>query len=153
MSADDLIIPVAVCVVVGILLAYFIVMKGPMRKLTISNPDGSKADVSVEIADNPVTRAKGLMGRDALPADEGMLFIFDQPGVHQFWMLNTSIPLDAIFMDEDGNVVDVVQMEPCGLLPSNCPRYAPKAPALFVLEVNQGFSIRHGVVVGSRASP
>jgi uncharacterized membrane protein (UPF0127 family) len=105
------------------------------------------------VAGNPITRMKGLMGRDSLGADEGMLFIFDTPGMYAFWMLNTTIPLDAIFIAQNGSVVDIIQMAPCGINPLNCPQYAPKAPALYVLEVNQGFAASHGIVIGSKANP
>ncbi len=153
MNSNDLVIPVAICIVVAILVVYFLTARGPIRKITLTNPDGSNVTVSVEIADNPFTRAKGLMGRDTLGEKEGMLFIFDKPGIYPFWMLNTTIPLDAVFINEDGDVVDVIQMEPCGLNPANCPAYKSIAPALFVLEVNRGFTTRNGIVVGSKANP
>jgi hypothetical protein len=153
MNSNDLILPVAICIVAAIILIYFITLRGPIRKITLTNPDGSVVNVSVEVADNPVTRMKGLMGRDSLGADDGMLFIFDTPGMYAFWMLNTTIPLDAIFIAENGSVVDVIQMTPCGLNPANCTQYAPTQPALYVLEVNQGFSLKHGIVVGSKANP
>jgi uncharacterized membrane protein (UPF0127 family) len=153
MNSQDLVVPVAICIVAAIIVVYFLLVRGPTRKVTVTNPDGSEVSVSVEIADNPFTRAKGLMGTDTLGDDDGMLFIFDQPGIYSFWMLNTTIPLDAIFINEDGDVVDIIQMEPCGINPFNCPAYKPQAPALFVLEVNKGFSKRHGIVVGSKASP
>ena len=141
-------IAIAALAIVVILIFYFIIAKGPTRKITISNPDGSSVSVDAEIANNTATRAKGLMGRKSLGENEGMLFVFDSSGTHAFWMFNTSIALDAIFMDENGTVVDILQMEPCGLNPASCPHYTPKADAKYVLEVNQGFAERHGITVG-----
>lgn len=147
MRSEDVAVLLA-CAVVAILILYFIAARGAARKITIANPDGSEVSVSVELADNPVTRAKGLMGRSSLASEEGMLFVFDKPGIYSFWMRNTSIPLDAIHIAENGSVVDIIRMEPCGWNLTNCPQYTGKAPAKYVLEVNQGFAKRHGIVIG-----
>lgn len=117
-------------------------------KIAITNPDGSLVEISAEIADNMATRMKGLMGRKSMDEDAGMLFVFGTSGRHAFWMFNTSIALDAIFIDENGSVVDIIQMEPCGLNAPACPTYTPKADSKYVLEVNQGFSERHGITIG-----
>jgi uncharacterized membrane protein (UPF0127 family) len=141
-------IAIAVVAVVVILILYFIIAKGPTKRLTITNPDGSSVSVDAEIADNLTTRAKGLMGRKSLGENEGMLFVFERTGRYPFWMLNTSIALDAIYIDENGTVVDIIQMAPCGLNILDCPRYAPKADAKYVLEVNQGFAERNKIAIG-----
>lgn len=153
MKSEEMIAIAALAIVV-IFVFYFITAKGPTKKITISNPDGSSVGVDAEIADNMTTRLKGLMGRRSLGEDEGMLFVFDSSGRHSFWMLNTSIALDAIFMDGNGTVVDILQMEPCGLNILDCPHYTPKADAKYVLEVNQGFAETHGITIGkSHLSP
>jgi uncharacterized membrane protein (UPF0127 family) len=141
---------IAIIVVVAfvvLLVFYFVTAKGERKKISITNSEGTAVSVDVEVADNLTTRAKGLMGRKSLGEYEGMLFVFDEPGFHSFWMVNTSIPLDAIFMDEEGTVVDVIEMEPCGLL--KCPLHTPKSRAKYVLEVNQGFSKRNKIEEGS----
>jgi hypothetical protein len=124
---------------------YFIQVKGDKKRLTFSYPEMS---VTVEVADNPITRAKGLMGRSELGDAYGMLFVFDKMGKYPFWMLNTTIPLDAVYLSEDGTVVDILQMEPCGLNITQCRQYVPQAEARYVLEVNQGFSKKHGIEIG-----
>jgi len=116
-------------------------------KISITNPGDSGVEISVEIADNSVTRAKGLMGRASLGEYDGMLFVFGSSARHSFWMFNTSIALDAVFIAENGTVVDILQMAPCGINPANCTGYMPKADAKYVLEVNRGFSERHGIVI------
>ena len=90
----------------------------------------------VTIADTHSKRQKGLMGVDTLEEGTGMLFIFDKPGIHKFWMKNTLIPLDIIWLDKDYKVVDKVTAPPCTKDP--CPSYGPKSEAWFVLEVKGG---------------
>ena len=139
---------ILVAAFVVLLVFYFATAKGERKKISIINPEGFKVSVDVELADNLTTRAKGLMGRKSLGEYEGMLFVFDELGFHSFWMVNTTIPLDAIFIDENGTVVDIIKMEPCSLL--NCQLHTPKEKAKYVLEVNKGFSQRHKIEEGSR---
>jgi uncharacterized membrane protein (UPF0127 family) len=99
------------------------------------------------IADTPITRAKGLMGEDSLPKDSGMLFIFPELGQPKFWMKNTKIPLDILFInDEDIIVYMVKNAQPCGK--NDCPIYKTTRDASKVLEINAGVSKTHGIHVG-----
>ena len=108
-------------------------------------PDGFV--VKVEIADDPDTRARGLMYRDHLPAGEGMLFFFPQPGEYPFWMKNTRIPLDIMWVDSNRRVAHVkYQVPPCKFDP--CPSYPPNAQARYVLEVAGGVAQQHGIKAG-----
>lgn len=104
--------------------------------------------VLVEIADTPDERSQGLMFRDSLQGNYGMLFVFESEGIYGFWMKNTLIPLDAVWMDTQGNVVDVITMLPCENDP--CKVYTPIGDAKYVLEVNAGvaksWSIQRGTV-------
>jgi hypothetical protein len=98
-------------------------------------PDGKT--LQVEVARTEETRALGLMFRTALPEDRGMLFIFEQPGLHRFWMKNTLIPLDMVWMDNRKRIIHIeYQVPPCKLDP--CPVYGPSADSLYVLEVISG---------------
>ncbi|HET6465266.1 MAG TPA: DUF192 domain-containing protein [Nitrospiria bacterium] len=102
-------------------------------------PDGKT--LQVEVARTEKTRALGLMFRTALPEDRGMLFIFEQPGLHRFWMKNTLIPLDMIWMDERKRIIHIeYQVPPCKLDP--CAVYGPSADSLYVLEVISGVASR-----------
>jgi len=141
---------IVLAVLAALLIFYFITARGPVKKISITNADGSTVSVSVEIANNTATRMKGLMGRKSLGENEGMLFVFDNPGKYSFWMMNTTIPLDAVFIAENGSVVDIIAMQPCGWNVTNCPTYVPKAEAKYVLEVNQGFAKRNDVRIGSK---
>jgi len=146
MTANEIAVILAVAVIL-ILILYFISAKGEKRKLTLVNSEDKRIELDVEIANNSITRAKGLMGRSSLGENEGMLFIFNKSGIYSFWMLNTTIPLDAIYLSEEGTVVDIMEMEPCGLNITKCRLYTPKAEARYVLEVNQGFSKEHNIEV------
>ncbi|HZP91239.1 MAG TPA: DUF192 domain-containing protein [Actinomycetota bacterium] len=120
----------------------------PVREMTISSTPITR--LSVEIADTPAERARGLMGRSSLGADEGMAFLFDSPTTAAFWMKDTPIPLSIAFWDRDGRIVAILDMEPCRRDP--CPTYAPGIPYVGAVEVNQGFFQRHGVKVGDRVA-
>lgn len=123
-------------------------LKKETTRLEFTNKDGKTVFVDAELAKNTTARMKGLMFRDSLGEDEGMLFVFDKEAPHAFWMMNTTIPLDAIHISADGSVVDIVQMEPCSSLVF-CRRYYPKADSMYVLEVNQGFSKKNGIEAGN----
>jgi len=91
----------------------------------------------IEIADDESERARGLMFRQDLGENEGMLFIFDQEEKHSFWMKNTLISLDIVWIDSRGKIVDISQnTPPCAGDP--CPSYMPQKPAKYVLEVAAG---------------
>ncbi len=98
----------------------------------------------VEIADSSEERSRGLMNREFLPEDKGMLFVFENEDYRSFWMKNTLIPLDIIFISSDFKVVDVVTLEPCNDV---CISYESKEKAMYVLEVNEGSGIKKGEVV------
>ena len=91
----------------------------------------------LEIASTPEERTQGLMFRTEL--EGGMLFVFDHPGRHPFWMKNTLIPLDIIWMDEDKEIVFISRnVQPCKVDP--CEVIDPGADASYVLEVNAGMA-------------
>ncbi len=100
--------------------------------------------VKVEVADTDEERQMGLMFREELGADEGMVFLFPDQRIHNFWMRNTLLPLDMFFIDSDWKVVGVVEnAEPL----TEISRGVDK-PSQYVLEVNAGFARRHGFGAG-----
>ncbi|HXF36437.1 MAG TPA: DUF192 domain-containing protein, partial [Actinomycetota bacterium] len=107
---------------------------------------GERVVLRVEVADAPAERARGLMGRERLPADAGMVFLFPRPTRAGFWMKDTLIPLSIAFWDEGGRIVAILDMEPCRRDP--CPLYRPEAAYVGAVEANRGFFQRHGVEVG-----
>ena len=103
-------------------------------------------EVKAELADTPLKQMKGLMFRKSLPENYGMLFIFDKEDYHGFWMMNTSIPLDIIWINRDMEIVYIEKnAQSCGIL---CPVYRPNEKAKYVLEVNSGFVDKHKIEVG-----
>ena len=102
---------------------------------------------NTRIADTPVSRSKGLMAETFLPKNEGMLFMFPTLGKPQFWMKNTRIPLDILFInDEDIIVYMVKHAQPCNN--TVCPIYKTTREASKVLEINAGLSNEYGFHVG-----
>lgn len=104
----------------------------------------------VEIADDDAERARGLMHRERMDADAGMLFLFEQQGPQAFWMKNTRIPLDILYFDRDWILVGwSLDTPPCSL-GDRCPSYPSQAPAQYVLELNAGTARRIGAAFGDR---
>jgi hypothetical protein len=109
----------------------------------------SGAAYSIEIVRTPEEQARGLMFRESLPERTGMLFPIADQGVHKFWMKNTMIPLDIIWMDGAGRVLFVsADTPPCKADP--CPDYGPEVPSASVLEIAGGMAAKEKVTVGSR---
>ncbi len=119
------------------------------KKMILVNEENKKVTVLAEIADNILKKARGLMFRDprSLGENEGMLFTFNKDDYHGFWMLCTSMSLEAIFFDSKLGVVDIIQMErQVGIL-SCFKTYKPKQKARYVLEVNKGFSKKNNIKI------
>jgi uncharacterized protein len=105
---------------------------------------GPAVRVFVEVAETPDLQTRGLMYRTHLEPDRGMIFLFDGEKVHSFWMKNTVIPLDMLFISRDGRIVGIAEnTEPFSLKP-----VGPAVPCQAVLEVNGGFAATHGLAVG-----
>jgi uncharacterized membrane protein (UPF0127 family) len=110
-------------------------------------PDGTVLTLELALTDEE--RARGMMFRPSLPADRGMLFVFPNSQRRSFWMKDTLIALDIVYLDEQGRVVSVsADAAPCYEEP--CPNYLSSGPAAAVLEVNAGAAAAHGVVEGAR---
>jgi uncharacterized membrane protein (UPF0127 family) len=119
----------------------------PTDRLTIRTADGPVV-LSVEVADTPDERARGLMGRTSLPEGRGMAFVFDRPTDVRFWMKDTLIPLSIAFWDSEDEIVALLEMVPCREDP--CPTYDAGVPYVGAVETNRGFFTKHGVAVGDR---
>jgi len=104
---------------------------------------------SVEIADSAEAQHRGLMYRESLAADRGMLFVYPDAALRSFWMKNTRIPLDILYFDTDYRLVSVIHSAP-PCLDDPCPDYPSQRPTRYVLELNGGTAIRLGVRLGDR---
>lgn len=109
----------------------------------------SGAVIEVEVASTPEARARGLMYRRVLPENRGMVFLFPEPTPQTFWMKNTLISLDIIWIDEESRVIEIVTAPPCTADP--CPSYGPEEiPASWVLEIAGGEAERLGIKRGTK---
>lgn len=101
--------------------------------------------ITVEIADTQEVQEKGLMGRESLDEDRGMLFVYDRDSRKSFWMKNTKIPLSIAYIATDGTIREIYDMEPLSTRIVDS-RYSVR----YVLEVNQGAFQRHGIKEGDK---
>lgn len=103
---------------------------------------GAKS-LMVEVADTPEKRQSGLMGRDFLDADRGMLFVFEKESKVSFWMKNTGIPLSIAYISSAGNIREIHELEPFSL-----EIIKSSSPVLYALEVNRNYFDENGITVG-----
>ena len=101
--------------------------------------------LGLEVAATPEERERGLMFHESLPWDTGMVFVFEQPSRAGFWMRNTLLPLSIAWLDQDGTIVDIQDMEPL-----SDEVHAPPAPYVYAIETNQGWFEANGVGAGQR---
>ncbi|MDO5523170.1 MAG: DUF192 domain-containing protein [Bacteroidia bacterium] len=102
--------------------------------------------IDIEVADNNQRRARGLMYRNSLPAEAGMLFIFDVEEIQGFWMKNTYIPLDMLFVNASKEIVTIH----ANTTPMREWNYASTQPALYVVEVNAGYCAQNNISEGDK---
>lgn len=110
----------------------------PVRELT-----AGMHRIQAEVADRDDTRRTGLMHRESLAPNHGMLFVFDQPSVQCFWMRNTLVPLSIAFLTDDGQVVNLADMTPRTETP-----HCSEQPVRFALEMQQGWFAERGLKAG-----
>ena len=135
-------------VVIVSLLVIILFKKSSTKYTTVKI---NNASIKAEIADNPITKTKGLMFRKSLSENEGMLFVFDDEGHHSFWMMNMSFPLDIIWINGEKKVVYIVKdAKPCGLICKDF--YASEEKAKYVLEVNANFTTKNKIKVGTKVN-
>lgn len=101
--------------------------------------------INAELAHTPEQRAVGLMHRPSMPANDGMLFVFERAGEQCFWMKNTLLPLSIAFLADDGTIVNIEDMKP-QTLDSHC----SAKPVRFALEMNQGWFARRALKAGTK---
>jgi uncharacterized membrane protein (UPF0127 family) len=111
---------------------------------TVSMTIGGKP-FTLEVADDDRSREIGLMNRDSMPADHGMIFPFAREEPRGFWMKNTRIPLDILYLDSSGRVVSVHTMAPYDLRTTNS-----AGPAKYVIELNAGVAAKLGIKAGDK---
>jgi uncharacterized membrane protein (UPF0127 family) len=99
--------------------------------------------LTAEVAGTDAHRATGLMHRRMLPENRGMLFVFPDVAFHSMWMMNTYVPLSVAFLDRDGTIINIAEMQP-----QTQTTHSATRPAKYALEVNQGWFGKHGIKPG-----
>jgi uncharacterized membrane protein (UPF0127 family) len=103
--------------------------------------------IQAEVAGTDEQRQMGLMLRKEMAQHEGMLFVFDEPAIHCFWMKNTLLPLSIAFLADDGTIVNIADMPP-----QTTDSHCPVKPVRYALEMNQGWFAKRGLKAGFRVS-
>ena len=116
----------------------------PVVELSIKAKD-KNVKLKAEVAADNTTRSTGLMNRFSLAPDHGMLFVFAQSEPLAFWMKNTFVPLSIAYIDSKGVIVNIVDMKP-----QDESTYPSAAPAMFALEMKQGWFKERGIVAGDK---
>jgi uncharacterized membrane protein (UPF0127 family) len=115
------------------------------REVTLPRGQVIKAETMIDRLD----LMRGMMFRQSLAADHGMLFVHAQPGRYSYWMYQTLIPLDMIWLDSGRNVVEIVEnAQPCQTQASKCPQYGGHETASYVLELAGGMARKYGLKAG-----
>lgn len=144
MDKKKIVLGISIIILVVTIIVIFGVVLKPNSLVTILGGSGEHS-FKVEISDTPIKQAYGLMDRKSLGKGSGMLFVWEDEEVRSFWMKNTFIPLDMIFIDENLTIVDINKNAlPC----TECISYDSKRPAKYVLEINGGLSDKLGINVG-----
>lgn len=116
----------------------------PRGRVVLKDAQGGVHRVEVEVAATPESRARGLMWREELPSGQGMLFVFAEEEVQSFWMRNTLIPLDMLFIDSEGRIVGIVERAQ----PRTLTGRSVGVPGRYVLEVPGGWCQSKGIATG-----
>lgn len=152
----QVLIPIAAAaVIVGVV--GIISIPSDIKLETVEFPRGTiKLDdtiLEVQIADTEPRRVRGLMFQEQLPYDQGMIFVFENPGPYSLWMLNMQFSLDMIWFDKDGNVIHIEEnVPPCktALETVTCQSLVPGSNATYILEVTAGFVEMFGITQDSK---
>ena len=135
---------IGVIIVLIIVVALFIVFNGGENRICSED-----RCFQVELAQSPEERAQGLMFKKEVGEDKGMLFIYEEEGIYKFWMKNTLIPLDIIWLNSEGEVIFISNnTQPCE--EDLCPTYGTNLNSKYVLEINAGKAAESNIVVGSK---
>jgi len=134
---------VIIVLVIALVLISAIMVYVSLTKETVVKFEN--VEIEVEVADTPKEKEIGLMNREFLDEDKGMLFVFSEEDRRTFWMKNTLIPLDIIFLDRNKRIVDIIEnTTPCYEDP--CELY--NSVGMYVIEVNAGFSKKNNLSIG-----
>ncbi|HUP96740.1 MAG TPA: DUF192 domain-containing protein [Usitatibacter sp.] len=130
----------------GLFLAAPVGASAEARLATATLKMGAHA-LKVEVVKSDADRSKGLMYREKLGRDDGMLFIFDEPAYHSMWMKNTLIPLSVAFVDAQGVILNILDMEPQTL-----DSHMSAGPSIYAIETNKGWFAAKKIKAGDKVA-
>jgi len=155
-TRTQILVPIGVAVVI-IGIVGLLSIPSDSKLESVEFPRGTiKIDdipLQVQIADTEPRRVRGLMFQDQLPYDQGMIFVFEQPGLYSLWMLNMHFALDMIWFDSQGNIVHMEKdVPPCktALETMTCQSIIPDGDAMYILEVTSGFIEKYNITKESK---
>jgi uncharacterized membrane protein (UPF0127 family) len=117
-----------------------------LEALTVTTAAGKVIDYRIEVAKTPTQMQRGLMFRDTMPADQGMMFIYVPARTARMWMKNTILSLDMLFVDEDGIIINIAE----NTTPYSVDTISSAGPVRAVIELNAGQVATHGIAAGDR---
>jgi hypothetical protein len=129
----------------ALLLAALALAMQARAQLAVAELSAGMHLIRAEVADTFAARMQGLMHRKSLAQNAGMLFVFEETGIHCMWMKNTLIPLSVAFLDERGAIVSIADMQP-----QSEQSHCAARPARYALEMNQGWFARRGIQPGTK---
>jgi len=137
----------ALLLITVVMMLYCAGQAGRAKFVKVFFPDGFS--VAAELSATDEERQQGLMFREKIAEDQGMLFIFDDEEIHSFWMKNMRFSIDILWLDRQRRIVHLEhRVPPCAADP--CPSYTPAQPASFVLELQSGAAEKHGLKLYDR---
>lgn len=116
--------------------------------LEITFENGQK--IYVEVPETNEAKSLGLMYRENLDEDAGMIFIYPEEFILSFWMKNTLIPLDIIFLNKNKEIVMIKTMKPC--VTETCESYLSEFPSMYAIEVNEGFALKNNLLLSQKVN-
>ncbi len=144
---SKLIVLASLLVLFAIFYSVFAKLQNPWKDIQVVTPN-SALSFKVEVAKTDFEKQRGLMFRKILGEDRGMLFVYDQPSPVSFWMKNTLIPLDILFIGSDLKIKRISENTPPCPLATTCPIYDSKEPIQYVLELNGGICSKQKIGLG-----
>jgi uncharacterized protein len=137
----------AACIAASVLLVctHVVHAQAAAQKLPSVRLSYGMLAINAEVARTPTQRQIGLMHRPSLPANDGMLFVFDEPATQCFWMRNTLVALSIAYLADDGTVVNIADMQP-----QSDKSHCSTKPVKYALEMNQGWFAKRGIKPGSK---
>lgn len=135
----------AIVFLVGALFVQVLTAGNPPAQVRIIDLHIGEQRLTAEVADSEPLRRQGLMFRESLPEDHGMLFVWTEPARYAMWMQNTPLPLSVAFIAADGRIVNIERMQP-----HTTQAHQANAPVIYALEMEQGWFAARGIRAGDR---